>query len=198
MTSLNIRMLIVVITALTVCIRTLEAADQQEANTFNWVEVVRTKLSTQVSFDFVNKCTCSREIIEDKNQFNIIFQNVNPTTFKTNEIVDRLGVLKERGIVRDINVFAHNNEKNCMVVSLHFATQAPSSESANESALNKFMIKWNILQKPHRLVLNIFTDDDLQTFMKTNTSVRLASNGVIRTDYEPSLADAGAKKKTLS
>jgi N-acetylmuramoyl-L-alanine amidase len=198
MTSLSIKMLIFVTTASTIFIGALEAATQPEANTFNWVEVVRTKLSTQVSFDFVNKCTCSREIIEDKNQFNIIFHNVEPATFNTNEVFERLSVLKERGIVKTIEIFKHAQQKNCMVVSLHFATQLPESDGSSQGGLNKFLIKWNVLQKPHRLVLNIFTDEDLQTFMKTDTSVRLASNNSVLTDYKPSLAYAGAKKKTLN
>lgn len=182
MKSLNKIALILVVGITTSPTKMIQAKD---VNRLNWVEISQTKLSTQIMFDFVNPVQCHPELDKETRNLNLNFPGMNLADFDATHVHSQLSSLKTDGILKTIVVSEKSRSGQNINLALEFSpsrTIKNPKTSANQTVTNKFLIKWSVLENPHRLIVDIFIKENLDRLMKKDAVLLYAANDVQQYD----------------
>jgi len=138
----------------------------------NWAEVADNKLSTQIMLDFSGPIQFKTNIDENKHQLDLVFQNMNTETFKSQHIYSKLEHLKSQGIVKSIDIVEGRGKKPELTLSIQFA----SRDSQNRK--NQLIIKSSSVQHDsnNKVIIDIYTQKKLNGIAQKNKILLQASN----------------------
>jgi N-acetylmuramoyl-L-alanine amidase len=167
-----------------VIVSLVAAPPKKEFNRLNWVEVSQNKLSTQIMFDFNEPVYFNHEVIKEKHQLLLTFPGMNLHSFNPQHIIPKLESLKALGFIQKINIFEDKGAVSKVVLAIEFAPYRETKDQANriERKKNQFLIKWNTLENPFRLIVDIFLKEDLEQITHKDAVLLHASNDTQRYD----------------
>lgn len=168
----------------------------QEGNRLNWVEISQTKFSTQIMFDFVNPVRCQPELVKETRNLNLAFPGMSLQNFDEKHVQSQLSLLKADGMLKSIAVSEKTKSNPHVNLALEFSSSRnitnPKTNTA-ETRKNRFLIKWSVLDNPHRLIVDIFVKEDLEKLMKKDAVLLYATNDIQH--YDSSLPTSSSAIK---
>jgi len=177
----------------------LQSQPKQPNQTFNSltkVEVSKLQFSTHIMFDFASPIYFKKKIIKEKLQFLLAFPGMKREHFNEQLVLEKLSILKEEGMVTAISITEQNDKVPMVILTLSFAATKRENNMTNTiETANSLLIKWTKIEDPHRLILDIFTKESLDTLKKRDAIILHAHNDVIKSDSQPSISSKISKKK---
>ncbi len=163
---------------------------QKMANPINSVrniELHEGRFSTQVMFYFSRPIFCKRKVDTSKQLVKIGFPGMNLKQFKQEKVINTFNKLKDKGILNSFSLEERTGSVPQVNVSMVFADHKKLSEKNND-----FIIKWTKLEQPFRLVLDIFSNEQLQQLKKQENIILYAANSLVQTS--PTISKKNNKK----
>lgn len=164
---------------------------QETINRLNWIETYH-GVSTQIMFDFSNPIYFEKKIIKENFQLKLIFPGMQLEQFSVKQVIAKLSELKKYGIIKNVSVAEKNKKFPKVVLYLDFekTKQIKDKNDINGNTYickpNRLLIKWYKMESPNRLIIDIFTQEDLDKLKNKNESVLFAKNDLIKSDVAPS------------
>ena len=154
-------------------------------NCLNWVEVTSTPISKQVMFDFSSPIFLEKSINKEDLQLNLVFPGMRLGNSNISHITAQFDKLKADGLIENVAISERSHKIPALVVALKFAknrtfvgadTQSPAEHP------NKMLIRWSKIDNPYRLVLDIFSKEDLEAITHKEALFLHASNDAFQSD----------------
>lgn len=155
-----------VFAALVACIfviplASLQPNKAQEINRLNWLEVSKGQFATQIMFDFAQPVYFKKKVNQQRNQVKLTFPGMQLRHFESAKVLLKLAKLKELGLASKIALTQKEKTISHVVLTIDFAAESKTATKSNE-----FLIKWSKIDDPNRLILDIFTQDNLDQLNK--------------------------------
>jgi N-acetylmuramoyl-L-alanine amidase len=163
---------------------------QETINRLNWVETYH-GVSTQIMFDFSNPIYFEKKIIKENFQLRLIFPGMQLEQFSVKQVIAKLSELKKYGIIKNVTVAEKNKKFPKVVLYIDFekTKQTKDKNDLNGNTYvckpNRLLIKWYKMEAPNRLIIDIFTQEDLDKLKNKNESILFAKNDLIKSDITP-------------
>ncbi len=160
---------------------------QETINRLNWVETYH-GVSTQIMFDFSNPIYFEKKIIKENFQLRLIFPGMQLEQFSVKQVIAKLSELKKYGIIKNIAVAEKNKKFPKVVLYIDFekTKQVKDNKKPDGNSYirkpNRLLIKWYKMEAPNRLIIDIFTQEDLDKLKNKNESILFAKNDLIKSD----------------
>lgn len=171
------------------------ARNSKQLNRLNWVECSQSNLSSQIMFDFTHAITVEKRVDKEKRQLQFFFTGINPQTFNAQQVLPKLIKLKEIGLVKNMEITAQKNDASSIMFAIEF-----EERDLGNNKKNKLIIKWSVLEKSYRLIIDIFRKTDLEKLQK-NAVLLHARNNITQYDVMPvsdkKVVQAAHKKKRI-
>lgn len=166
----------------------------EEVNRLNWVEISQNRLSTQIMFDFVKPVHVKQDIDKPKRQLQLTFPGMRLQDFNPGQVVPKFSLLKSMGLVNCVEVFQTTGSITQVVVAIEFAPSriVKNADNTESSQVNKFVIKWSTLERPYRLILEVFMKESLDN-MQRDAVLLHASNDTVTSDVVSQRSDVISK-----
>lgn len=167
-----------------------------EINRLNWVEISQTKFSTQIMFDFVNQVQCHPELIKETRNLNFSFPGMSLQHFDQTHVQAQLASLKNDGILKTIEISEKTKKNQAVNLALEFWPSRNIVHQENntvQTKKNRFLIKWSIIENPHRLIVDIFIKEDLDKLIKKDAVLLYATNDTQH--YDAPITTFGSAKE---
>ncbi|MFA6527134.1 MAG: N-acetylmuramoyl-L-alanine amidase [Candidatus Babeliales bacterium] len=156
-----------------------------EPNCLNWVEVTSTPISKQVMFDFSSPIFLEKSINKATSQLRLVFPGMRLGNSNMSTITAQFDKLKADGFIEDVAISQRTEKVPAVVVALTFAKSRnlidPDTQTSFERP-NKMLIRWSKIDNPYRLVLDIFSKEDLDTITHKEALFLHASNDAFQSD----------------
>jgi N-acetylmuramoyl-L-alanine amidase len=159
----------------------------QNLNKLNWVEVAHKSFSTQIMFDFSQPIYFKKKITKDSLQLSLSFPGMQLQNFNKQHVIVQLEKLKQEGLIEKIEIFEKNKGISKVKLIIQFAKQRKIKDSEEKAQNNHLLIIWNKMEDPNRLILDIFTKEDLNTLEKNDSIIFQAQNQNANMDTEVEL-----------
>jgi N-acetylmuramoyl-L-alanine amidase len=166
------------------------AFQQKTINRLNWIETYH-GISTQIMFDFSNPIYFEKKIIKENFQLKLIFPGMQLEQFSVKQVIAKLSELKKYGVIKNVTVAEKNKKFPKVVLYIDFE-KAKQVQDKNDitgntyiSEPNRLLIKWYKMEGPNRLIIDIFTQKDLDKLKNKNESILFAKNDLIKSDITP-------------
>lgn len=156
-----------------------------EPNCLNWIEVTNTPVSKQVMFDFSSPIYLEKHINKENLQLELVFPGMHLGTFNMDNVIAQFDKLKIDGTIDTVNISQRTTKVPAVVVALTFAKTKNYIDQATQTSSihpNKLLIRWSKIDDPYRLVLDIFSKEDLDTITHKEALFLHASNDIIQSD----------------
>lgn len=163
---------------------------QETINRLNWIETYH-GISTQIMFDFSNPIYFEKKIIKENFQLRLIFPGMQLAQFSVKQVIAKLNELKKYGIIKNVTVTEKNKKFPKVVLYLDFEKTKQEKDKNDVNGKNyirkpnRLLIKWYKMEGPNRLIIDIFTQDDLDKLKNKNESILFAKNDLIKSDITP-------------
>lgn len=158
----------------------------QEVNRLNWIEVYKGKLSTQIMLDFSQPIYFKKKILKDTFQVKLTFPGMHEQQFCAKQVIAKLSQLKQDGLLN--NVFVQEKNKNISKVALilEFARTRYGKDKNDPSKTvkipNRLLLKWCKMDDPNRLVIDIFSQEAIETLQNKNQTILFVKNDFYASD----------------
>ncbi len=165
----------------------MQAAEQPDANHLNWVEVFKNRISTQIMFDFSGPVLVHHEIDKQKHHLCLTFPGMTLQTFNPETVIPKLEDLKKSGFIKNINIAERLGNEPSVIFTLEFSSHRASEEQTTgtpERKKNQLLVKWNTLDSPYRLIVDIFIKEDLEKIIHKDAVLLQAANDVQQYDVK--------------
>lgn len=154
----------------------------REPNSLNWVEVTSTPISKQVMFDFSSPISFKKSIDEEASQLLLNFPGMHLPDFALTNLSTQFEKLKADGLIKETSVKDHKNADGFSVALTFMKTKAAEGDGQSLEQPNRILIRWSKLDTPHRLVLDIFSKEDLDKLTQKEALFLHASNNAFQSD----------------
>ncbi len=131
-------------------------------------------------FDFSNPIDFKKKIDKDNFQLRLIFPGMQMQHFSMKQVIAKLSELKRQGLIKSVQIFEKNKSIPKVVLTIDFEKTKRTSKCQIQP--NKLLIKWYKMESPNRLVIDIFTQENLDKLKDKNETILFAQNDVIKTD----------------
>jgi N-acetylmuramoyl-L-alanine amidase len=148
-------------------------------------------------FDFNDPVVVKHNILKDKHQLQLHFPGMTLKTFAPNNVLPKFVKLKEMGLISNIEITEKGGQNPRVLLAIEFApyrTIKNNKTEEEEQIKNIVLIKWNTIESPHRLILDIFLKEDLDQITKKDAVLLHASNNTQQ--YDVQVAPHGATTHT--
>lgn len=157
-----------------------------KANQLHWVEVYKGKLSTQIMMEFSQPIYFKKKILTDNFQLKLTFPGMEQHQFNAKQVIAKISQLKKHGLINNVYVLSKNNNIPKMILILEFAKDHqisdPNNSSQTKNIPNKLLIKWCKTEDPYRLVIDIFSQEDLDDLKNKNQTILFVKNDFYGSD----------------
>ncbi|MFA6263163.1 MAG: N-acetylmuramoyl-L-alanine amidase [Candidatus Babeliales bacterium] len=163
------------------CLSALQASEQKEENHLNWVEICKNKLSTQIMFDFSGPVLVQHEIDKQKHNLCLTFPGMTLLSFNPESVMPKMDELKKSGLIKSIAISERTGDNPAVVFTLEFASHRDCQEETTQTVehkRNQFLVKWNTIDSPYRLIVDIFMKEDLEKIIHKDAVLLQAANDV--------------------
>lgn len=140
----------------------------QPKSGLNWIEISKADLSTQVMLDFTTPIYFETQINEGKSQVIVSFKNIDTQTTLKDEIKSALEEQTQGDIIDKISF-----KGNALIITLA-KKYAPTKTS--KTAPLEAVFKFDQIEKPCRLIINIYPKAALDEIKDQNTTMFYAQN----------------------
>jgi N-acetylmuramoyl-L-alanine amidase len=168
-------------------------APQEEVNRLNWVEIYNGRISTQIMFDFSNPIDFRKKIDKDTFQLRLIFPGMQVQHFSMKQVITKLSELKRQGLIKNVQIFEKNKTIPKVVLAIDFEKTMKANK--HQACPNKILIKWYKMESPNRLVIDIFTQENLDKLKNKNETILFARNDTIKSDINPKFKKPNSNTK---
>ncbi len=139
----------------------LQPNKTQEINRLNWLEVSKGQFATQIMFDFAQPVYFKKKVNQQRNQVKLTFPGMQLHHFESAKVLLKLAKLKELGLASKVALTQKEKTISHVVLTIDFVAKNKTMPKNNE-----FLIKWSKIDDPNRLILDIFTQENLDQLNK--------------------------------
>ncbi|MCB9493657.1 MAG: N-acetylmuramoyl-L-alanine amidase [Epsilonproteobacteria bacterium] len=170
----------------------------REINRINWVEVCNNEFSTQIMFDFTSPIYFERKLSKDKLQLQLAFPGMRLQNVDVDHVIKKLDVLKKDGLLKNVSIVEKLQKVPKIVILLEFESEKTNTEKGKSSTTkNKLLIRWNKMEEPNRLILDIFTQENLEKIKAKNQIILQAQADKLPTQTDSMLQLASFSPKRI-
>jgi len=144
-------------------------------NKINWVEVSQKPYSTRIMFDFSQPVFFKKKLEKDLFMLKLSFPGMQLENFNKQHVLSQFKKLQDCGLIDKIEIVEKHKTINKVNVLIQFARKQLTKNSDDSEKTNRFLIVWSKLEDPNRLILDIFTKENLD-ILKQNDSIILQAN----------------------
>lgn len=130
-------------------------------NNLQWVEVSDKRFAPQVMFDFSNPLYFEKRVDNNKMQLEISFPGVQLKAFRDQKVVEKIRALK--GFVNKVELSYLKVPSPRVVLTITFKSK-------------DFLVRWNKIEDPNRLTIDIFSKDLLRKLKGNGATILQAQN----------------------
>lgn len=176
-----------------------QANTPKTPNKLNWIEISHNKLSVQIMFDFAHPIACNPKVAQSSQQLLFAFPDMELKNFNAAHVTTKLTQLQTDGLLKKFMILDKNSTQKDLSLSLEFPSHRQinnTATNANTTVENKFLIKWSMLEKPHRLIVDIFLKENLDKLVKKDAVLLYATNNTQQ--YDTIIPEALSAQKQLA
>ncbi len=132
-------------------------------NNLNWVEVSGKRFAPQVMLDFSHPLYFEKKINKEKMQLQLAFPGMNLKNFKDQKVISKLKTLKR--LISKVDIMHKKVPSPRVVLTITFAKK-------------DVLVRWNKMEDPNRLILDIFLKNSLKNLKNNGAIILNAKNNI--------------------
>ena len=137
-------------------------------NDVNWIEISEKRFAPQIMFDFSKPLYFEKKIDKDKMVLELSFPGMSLETFEKHDIVTKIKTLRK--MISKVEICNRKVPSPRVVLTITFSKK-------------DILIRWNKMEDPNRLILDIFSKKALKDLQKNGAIYLHAKNDVIKNDF---------------